>query len=198
MKKIAWEKINVEEEDILDVELLNSPEDIDQDEDIDHNFMSSQYEIIMPTIKINTPFGKYSIDDNFSPYKMFDCWICHTNFPITPLEHLILNEQIPGIGALKVLSKYRFCIGIEKLFTITQVREAVHLALCGDDDVSREAKRLNSIMSKISTQDNWAVFISDSGDVFSSSSDTDGELHVKNVSAMKKRKGGKLIICDKR
>lgn len=197
MKKIAWESINTEPEINTD-NVENFEEAFDNESQEESGMFPFSYEVLSEPPKIKTPFGAYELDDNFSPYKMFDCWICHTNFPITSLECLIVDDYIPGIGAFKVLSKYRFCIGVEKLFSITQVREDIHKALCGDDDVSKEARKIDSVMSKISSHDNWAVFVCENGEVVSSSIEIDGELHCKNVSAMKKRKGGKLIVCEKR
>lgn len=196
MKKIAWEKIDIEPE--INLEDVEYPIESSEDDEPE-GFLPFSYEILNPeTPKVKTPFGSYAFDDQFSPYKMFDCWICHTNFPITPFEYLIIDDYVEGIGAFKVLSKYRFCIGIEKLFSITQVREDVHKYLCGDDDVTKEARKIDSVMSKISTHDEWAVFIGDDGDVSSSSIEIDGDSHKQNLSYMKKKKGGKLIVCEKR
>lgn len=197
MKKIAWEKIEDEdsnvESDLIDKQSLQ--EFLEEESEDSHGGFSFE---LLPPSKIKTPFGNYEFDDPFSAYKMFDCWICHTNFPITTLEALIIDEQVEGIGAFKVLSKYRFCLGIEKLFSIAEVRESVHKLLCGDDEVSKEARRLDSIVSKINNHDSWAIFIGDGGNIVSSSIDNDGDQHKTNLASMKKLKNGRLIVCDKK
>ena len=54
----------------------------------------------------------------------FDCWIGHTNFDITPSVKQILNE-ISGVEILKICSRYRFFIGIGRMFDFTNVREEI-------------------------------------------------------------------------
>jgi hypothetical protein len=198
MNKLAWEKINIDEVEInvsqITPEMLNGM----NEEDDDQPMIPFLFDYVVQEPKIRTPFGEYSLDDAFSPYKLFDCWICHTNFPITSYEYLLLDNHVPGIGALKVISKYRFCIGIEKLFSITEVRENIHSLLCGNDDVVKQSRKIDTIMSKINTDGDWAVFIGDDGEIESSSIDNDGDEYKKNLASMRKRRNGKLIVSEKR
>lgn len=54
----------------------------------------------------------------------YDCWVGHTNFDITPsLRNKI--EKIEGIEALKVVSRYRFFIGVGKMFNFSDVRKSL-------------------------------------------------------------------------
>ena len=69
------------------------------------------------------PITNQLIED-ISMLSSFDCWIGHTNFDIT---HEIKNklDKTPGVEVLKVLSRYRFFIGIGKLFNFKNVRKDI-------------------------------------------------------------------------
>ena len=47
-----------------------------------------------------------------------------------PFISNILNKDISGIEALKILGKYSFFIGVAKLFDISDVRKSIEEALC--------------------------------------------------------------------
>ena len=69
----------------------------------------------------------------------FDCWIGHTNFDITPSIKETLNE-INGVEILKICSRYRFFIGVGRMFDFKTVREEIENTI-GDDygvDFKRE------------------------------------------------------------
>jgi len=138
-RKLAWEKWydEVEEEKLT----FEEPEGYPAEEgrvDIEpepepHSFAPDMF--LIPK-KISTPFGIYEAGDPLCPTNLFDCWIGHSNFPICEGEYRILNEEISGIGALKVISKYRFFIGVEKLFNFADVRREIEYKICYiDDDV---------------------------------------------------------------
>ena len=52
----------------------------------------------------------------------FDCWIGHTNFDITPSVLSELNET-DGVEILKLCSRYRFFIGVGRMFAFKNVRK---------------------------------------------------------------------------
>ena len=54
----------------------------------------------------------------------FDCWVGHTNFDITPTVKKTISE-IKGVEVLKVTSRYRFFIGVGKMFKFTNVRSDI-------------------------------------------------------------------------
>ena len=58
----------------------------------------------------------------------FDCWIAHTNFNLT---ESIKNEldRVEGIELLRVFSRYRFLIGVGKMFEFTDVRKTIEETL---------------------------------------------------------------------
>jgi hypothetical protein len=54
----------------------------------------------------------------------FDCWVGHTNFDITPSIKVVL-EKTAGIELLKVQSRYRFFIGVGRMFRFGEVRKDI-------------------------------------------------------------------------
>ena len=54
----------------------------------------------------------------------FNCWVAHTNFNLT--EYL-KNEldSIEGVELLKIFSRYRFLVGVGKMFDFTEVRKEI-------------------------------------------------------------------------
>jgi hypothetical protein len=133
-RKIAWEKFTHLQDTNNLIFLNEPPEDIEYDDQEDENSENGvlHLEQLLAISNIKTPFGVYDISDPFSPYNMFECWIGHTNFRITKSDFDILNRKVDGIGCLKILSPYRFFIGIEKMFTFPAVRIHAQSLLCGD------------------------------------------------------------------
>ena len=54
----------------------------------------------------------------------FDCWLGHTNFNLTEEIKDSLNK-IDGVEVLKICSRYRFFVGIGKMFDFSDVRERI-------------------------------------------------------------------------
>jgi len=54
----------------------------------------------------------------------FDCWVGHTNFDITPSVFKVLNKT-KGVEVLKVCSRYRFFLGVGKMFDFKDVRKQI-------------------------------------------------------------------------
>jgi hypothetical protein len=51
----------------------------------------------------------------------FNCWFGHTNFDITKSVAEKL-DKVEGIELLKVITRYRFLIGVGKAFSFANVR----------------------------------------------------------------------------
>jgi hypothetical protein len=58
----------------------------------------------------------------------FDCWLGHTNFDITPDIKKALDKT-EGVELLKVMSRYRFFIGVGKMFEFAKVRKSIETEL---------------------------------------------------------------------
>ena len=195
MNKIAWEKLG-NPDDVIDLQHEISQMINSEMEDEDGEIMGASPMIYIENEKVKTPFGEYYEDDPLSPYSRFDCWIGNTNFPITQKEFDILNN-VAGVGALKVLSRYSFCIGIEKLFQFTTVRANIHGLLCGSGDETFEAMRkFDETLYKVKNYDKWAIFVGNDNSIFSINSEHDEDFD-EQLEILKERKEGKIITCHK-
>ena len=123
----------------------------------------------------------------------FECWMGYTNFDIT---HSIRDkiEKVEGVELLNITSRYRFFLGIGKLFNFADVRLAIEDALVLDD-ITKEA--VNIIKDSISEDRYWVIFISKTGEIlYVSTNDEDDEHYLTTLDIYQKRKktnGGLLI-----
>ena len=160
---MAWEKWDEADfiTEALESELEELGESEENEEQPPPNF--GGFSVTFP--KIRTPLGFFSIDDPLRPANMFDCWIGHTNFDITTeIQHLI--EQVPGIEAFKIMSRYRFFIGVGKLFKFRDVREEIQsvLDISYDSNDSYDEDNILSIVKKqLRSYKRWAIFYSKEG-----------------------------------
>lgn len=195
--KIAWEKwYDVIEDDQDNEQELNEETEWSEKEDVEGLVLGPE---LFEMEKVNTPIGEYSINDRMLPTKLFDCWICHTNFPITKKELDVLNN-IPGIECLKIMSKYRFFIGIGRLFEFSEVRSLVQKKLCNDIEEQitipeTPFQDLGSILTNCSDKKRWAVYLGKNGLIESiACGDGDSiEEYEKRLSELKSLVDGNLI-----
>lgn len=59
----------------------------------------------------------------------FDCWVGHTNFNISNTIKKTL-EEVEGVEILRITSRYRFFIGVGRMFDFTDVRQDIEEKLC--------------------------------------------------------------------
>jgi hypothetical protein len=132
MKTIAWENWNEKERDLVDAGNLDSligeeTENEDQIMQMDELLGPLMGEMRSPVIQ--TPFGVVTSDSLLKPSDRWDCWLGYTNFDLTNA----VSDQIKiidGIEALKIMSRYTFCIGVGKLFKFNMVRKEIENAVC--------------------------------------------------------------------
>ena len=122
-----------------------------------------------PEIVTPTPFGPYLIDDRYHPYKEYELWIGHANFDITE-ETAQKMEQCEGVEVLHIESRYRFIIGVGRLFTMTTVRKLIEDAVCANfiDAIDNEHIRqeVEQLLEDLSTNHKqWAIYILPNGDI---------------------------------
>lgn len=134
-KTIGWQKY----EDFLEQQ-INSPfvqdlilKQIANNLDEEGEGYEHEEEVLDQTTKppIVVPITQNLMDD-IGMITSFNCWIGHTNFDITHRLKEKLNKT-PGIELLKVCSRYRFFIGIGKMFKFNQVREYIEKTIKEDD-----------------------------------------------------------------
>ena len=194
--KIAWEKWD--ETDFFETELELEKEghfEDDLESDVIPNISFGP--IINPRVK--TPIGVFSIDDPLRPSKMFDCWIGHTNFDIT-YEIAELLENVPGVEVFKVLSRYRFFIGVGKLFEFRTVRQNIQDFTGGESSTLTQEDDFHLIeilQEQLSSFKRWAVFYSNEGfiDYIATNEENDQEYDLK-LTSFKKDKNYTVISSD--
>ena len=67
----------------------------------------------------------------------FDCWMGHVNFNLTDEIKGELSQQ-DGVEILKVCSRYRFFVGVGRMFNFRDVRQGIEKALLGKDTNERQ------------------------------------------------------------
>jgi hypothetical protein len=118
LKEIIEEAKNLysDKEDDIDSDLLEIEEDEAEYED---NYTDTNMSLSVPVISIPpTLMAEAAFANNF------DCWIGHTNFNITEDIKNKLNT-IDGVEVLKIMSRYRFFVGIGRMFDFKEVREQI-------------------------------------------------------------------------
>ena len=73
-----------------------------------------------PTKVIMTPMGIIPYNENTASNKIFNFWIGHTNFNLS-LPVCTIIEQEEGVETLDIFTRYRFRIGVGKLFNAKTV-----------------------------------------------------------------------------
>jgi len=127
-KKIGWQKY----EDVLESQLssplfkdlMNNLVDSfksDDSEEQEEYFTEEEAHAEPMSVILPVPNDMAS---EISLVATFDCWIGHTNFDITPSVKRALNE-VNGVEVLKICSRYRFFIGVGKMFEFKTVREDI-------------------------------------------------------------------------
>lgn len=203
MRKIGWEKVENPVDELDDIKsdiqnMMGNIEDIDDDQE---DSLQEPISMSMPIIEfedvvVKTPIGPYSIDDPYFPYKMFDCWICHANFPITSKELSILEDEVEGLGCIKVMSKYTFFIGVEKMFAFSDVRVDIEKKLCGES--SHDSGKIDSTLLKLKRYKKWACFVSNNGELeVVTREDCDSDCQFDDlVTDLKSKKDGNIITYE--
>lgn len=128
-KKIGWQKY----EDMIknqisspfasllltnNLNMINYEEDGDEPDEIDLEILqdSDQELLVVPVPE--------SFNEQLSLLTNYECWIGHTNFDITESIKSAV-EKTNGVEILKICSRYRFFIGVGKMFNFSEVRKEI-------------------------------------------------------------------------
>ena len=168
-RKIAWEKWeDTSPAEPMPSSLFSNVESESEDLEEHADFDVADFFEKIPKL-VHTPLGVYQIDDSMSPMKQFDCWLGHTNFDITDSvqEHI---ESTPGVEVLVILTRYRFFLGVGKLFSFRDVRVSIENAVCNKDDNAKSEfsivdTEVENIKSELSEYKHWAIFIFPNGEI---------------------------------
>jgi len=133
MKKIMWENWNEKEIELVE----GNPIDgfvIDDDEEENEQILAAASQIMSPPFMmesqvIHTPFGVVPLDSTLKPSDRWQCWMGYTNFDLT---HNLSDKMkiVNGVEALRIMSRYTFCVGVGKMFNFTSVRKEIENAIC--------------------------------------------------------------------
>lgn len=135
-KKIGWQKYEDLLESQMDSPLLDSlmrkfhSQDLLGDDEFEE-FTEEEIEM-MAALQQNQPQMMVPVDDklmeNITLAQNFDCWMGHTNFNLTKEIRDKLNKT-DGIEVLKICSRYRFFVGIGRMFDFKDVRQNIEKLL---------------------------------------------------------------------
>lgn len=127
--KIAWQKY----EDYLEKQISSPMIDIissiiaekakQQTEEADDYEDEPYEEGHIEEIPTMVPISQQLMED-IAVLSSYECWIGHTNFDVTNSMKNIL-DKIEGVEILRILSRYRFFIGLGKLFEFKEVRKNI-------------------------------------------------------------------------
>ena len=200
-KKIAWERWDVDiiEEDIVD-ELL--AEHDEEDMELVHEALEFMEKI--PKL-VTTPLGVYQMHDKMNILNQFECWMGYTNFDIS-YDVRDEIEESEGVELLSVLSRYRFFVGVGKLFKFSDVRREIESRVC-DNETSLGGKpafvdeetqlAIDAIKNVITKDKHWTIFVSPAGHIeYASTNDDNDEDYLNDLLGLEKRKkdNGGLIL----
>lgn len=110
-------------------EMLEEPsyiDDTNESEDSDIVNESKQTIYSKERIKaIITPMGIIPMDEYSASSRIFNFWIGHTNFSISQ-DILDIIDTSDGVETLDIFTRYRFRIGIGKLFKPSEVMSDIN------------------------------------------------------------------------
>ncbi len=195
-KQIAWESWNARVQEIIENSTFTAPE-IDAEQstyngsDISPELISPEL-FLQPQKILNTPLGIYSQDSTLKPSDRWDCWLGYTNFDITKrISNTI--EEISGVEALRILSRYSFFVGIGRLFDIKDVRRSIEKQLCvytEEEILANENTQatVDLVKEQLKSKKYWSILVSPEGKVDYIVSDTMDKLYLEGLSGLLKLK----------
>jgi hypothetical protein len=130
-KKIGWQKYESVIEDQLTSPFLQDmlaslqPE-ITQEEEQEYQSIMKELQESGQEVQFVDSSPQMNLSEQFinevSMLTNFDCWVGHTNFNLS--KKIVSElERIEGVELLRICSRYRFFIGIGKMFDFKAVRK---------------------------------------------------------------------------
>lgn len=135
MKKIMWENWNEKEIELTDsVGAFDDFQNMDLDSENELSIAKDEASMgaFLTEFKssvIYTPFGSVPSESILKPSDRWQCWLGYTNFDLT---HKISDKMkvVNGVEALRIMSRYTFCVGVGKLFNFSNVRKEIEDVVC--------------------------------------------------------------------
>ncbi len=189
-KKIAWERWD---EDVIEQEIVEEfySDQLDQlDEEDEDGVVENAITFLekIPSL-VTTPMGMYQLHDKMNIMNQFDCWMGYTNFDITESVREVI-EKTKGVELLNIMTRYRFFLGVGKLFDFSDVRREIEESLRGDPSLDDDTEEtVEMIRDNLSSDRYWAIFVCKSGEIlYTSTNEDDDEIYEKTLEHYKKRK----------
>lgn len=124
-KKIKWEKwVDPFGADISDTKWSDYDEPVPSDVDDLLEEMTEANKIKV----IASPLGIIPYNEHTASSKIFNFWVGHTNFSITP-DIVTIIENCDGVETLDVFTRYRFRIAIGKCFKDGEVMQKISTSI---------------------------------------------------------------------
>jgi hypothetical protein len=128
IKTIAWEKWKnpykvMQKKHAYNDGYESNTDDFDEDDEGD-----DQVGNVGNNLVFYTSLGPVPLTNENNPEKLFNFWVGFTNFDITEKVVKILNEA-PGVELLTIYTRYRFRIGVGKLFVPKNVMNNIEASI---------------------------------------------------------------------
>lgn len=196
---IQWEHIHYEY-DYENRKWINEVEEeeeefFEEEEEEEHQLMLQQFIGNTRAIAV-TPFGSFDINDAFSPLKGFELWLGYTDFSITQ-EIAQRIEKVEGVELFSLMTRYRFCVGIGKLFSFRDVRRGIEatLNINIEDTLPKAVLELKESLEQ--QTDDWLIYVGPNGDYLSSNSFQSNHRDVVNLVLNSKEYENGIILKGK-
>ena len=191
-KQIAWEKWDT---DLLEQEMIDDV--IETSDESEMDLVEEALDLMSKIPKlVTTPAGVFQLHDKMNILSQFDCWMGYTNFNITQgVQDKI--ETAEGVELLIIISRYRFFLGVGKLFNFKNVRSEIEKVLIGQRLDKDTKETVTLIKEMISEDKHWTIFVSKGGKIeYASTNDDEDEAYLKKLmryESIKKTSGGTLF-----
>jgi hypothetical protein len=191
-KQIAWEKWDT---DLLEQEMIDDV--IEASDESEMDLVEEALDLMSKIPKlVTTPAGVFQLHDKMNILSQFDCWMGYTNFNITQgVQDKI--ETAEGVELLIIISRYRFFLGVGKLFNFKNVRSEIEKVLIGQRLDKDTKETVTLIKEMISEDKHWTIFVSKGGKIeYASTNDDEDEAYLKKLmryESIKKTSGGTLF-----
>jgi hypothetical protein len=152
---------------------------------------------------VQTPFGLYTVDDKMNPMKQYHFFVAHTNFNIDDRTRDQVNE-VKGVEALRVLSRYRMMIAFGKSFNVATMKKRIERAVLTHNDKACLLNRFPSIKNKLKDlvnqcipYDKWIIYVFPNGNMAYTHSDAENFEELYDLlETCEDMSGGLLLTND--
>ncbi len=182
-KTVVWRSVN------LFTETKEESHDRGDPEDGDDEFAGLNISRISVT-----PMGPVSLTDENHPFRDVHFSIGNTNFDIT--EDSMRNiAKVQGIEYLRVISRYRFIIGIGMLFSPQDVKLDVMMRLGIGKEENKVVSAIVRDLERKYAGEDWIGYVFPNGVVIDTKVETEEELEsaMNRYAELQKLSGGAII-----